>query len=138
MVTSSREFSDALKRLNANRRTAFVKGVRKAVAFVKLESQKKVPVDEGNLKASAYANVEHDKDKVSSEIGYTAKYASFVHEAPMKLKGQPRKTKLKSGRAKGKYWDPQATTTNKFLEKAINENLQRLLEIIKKVVSNAK
>jgi hypothetical protein len=100
------------------------KGVRLAVAFVKVEAQQRVPVDEGNLKASAYTDVKKTKGAVGGIVGFTANYAAAVHEKPMTLKGQKRKG------SKGNYWDPQGKATNKFLEKAVDENKTNILKII--------
>ncbi len=100
-----------------------VKGVRLATAHVKIESQKLVPVDEGNLKASAYTSVSVGSYGVAGEIGYTAEYAVYVHEAPMTLKGEERP-------GKGFFWDPQGTATNKFLENAFYGQEAVILKII--------
>lgn len=56
-------------------------------------------------------------------VGYTAKYAVFVHEnIEMKLKGKSRKGKHPDGRKrKGKYWDPQDKGRAKFLEQPARE-----------------
>ena len=69
-------------------------------------------------------------------MGYTTRYAIYVHEAPMKLKGIPRSAgggrdkktgRFKKGAKKGKYWDPQGIATNKFLEGPFRENRDAIL-----------
>jgi hypothetical protein len=74
-------------------------------------SQQRVPVDTGNLRASAYTQKSPDA-QLAVEVGYTATYAVFVHEnMEQKLKGKPRA----SGR--GVYWGPHGQP--KFLESAL-------------------
>jgi len=50
-------------------------------------------------------------------VGYTANYAVYVHEMPVKHRGKPRK----SGTGKGNYWDPPSKGQNKFLEQPARE-----------------
>lgn len=74
-------------------------------------SQQRVPVDTGNLRASAYTQRSPDV-QLAVEVGYTAAYALFVHEnVGQVLAGQPRA----SGR--GVYWGPHGQP--KFLESAL-------------------
>ena len=105
-----------------------VKGLRLATAYVKLETQKITPANEGNLKASAYTNVEKDKNFAVGEVGFTAEYAAAVHEKPMVNAGKKRTGKD----AKGKYWDPQGKGSNKFLEKTVDSNHDNILRILHK------
>lgn len=125
MQLDDSDFQKRFKKALGSMKNGAVKGIRLACAHVKLEAQKRVPVDEGNLKGSAYTSVSTSSRGVVGEIGFTANYATFVHEAPMKLKGQKRP-------GKGSFWDPQGTATNKFLEKAIDENQREIITIIQK------
>jgi len=87
------------------------RGVKLAALLLQRESQKLVPVDTGNLKASAFTRATGKGFGIEANVGYTAAYALYVHEnREMKLKGQPRS----SGR--GNYWDPQGRGQSKFLE----------------------
>ena len=79
------------------------------------------------LKNEATAGALADRQVVTA--GYTAEYSLWVHEAPMTLKGQPR-----AKPRKGKYWDPQGRATNKFLEKAARNNLEKINALITKVM----
>lgn len=76
------------------------------------------PADSGILRNSQYRTVTQRGKKVVAAIGYTARYAAWVHSAKGKLKGQPRA----SGR--GNYWDPDATP--QFLSKAGDENVAEI------------
>lgn len=90
------------------------------------ESQRLVPVETGNLKASAYTKVTRQGFQLTVQVGYTAAYASFVHEAVgMVLKGQPRP----SGR--GRFWDPQGIAQAKFLEEPARRLSPDLMRIIR-------
>lgn len=126
MPLDDTDFQKRLKLALGSMKNGAVKGIKLACAHVKLEAQKRTPVDEGNLKGSAYTSVSTSNRGVVGEIGFTSNYAVFVHEAPMKLKGLPRKG------SKGRYWDKQGSATNKFLEKAVDENQKEILTIIRK------
>ena len=82
------------------------------------------PMDTGTLVNSKFApQIDVKRGKVTGALGYTAAYAAAVHEAPGKLKGQPRahfgKTRdgvaFGGGTETGNYWDPNAEP--EFLKK---------------------
>lgn len=99
-------------------------GLKKAGLFLQRESQKLVPVDFGNLKASAFTRAQGSKTSPEVIVGYTAAYAPFVHEnVAMKLKGQARpKPHL------GVYWGPAGQA--KFLEQPARDNLKQITQIV--------
>ena len=102
------------------------RGLKKAGLLLQKESQKLVPVDLGNLKASAYTRSEGSGFGTVVYIGYTANYALYVHECVgMVLKGLPR-----TAPSKGFYWDPQGRAQAKFLE----EPFRRLEPDMKKIL----
>ena len=125
-MLDDKQFQANLKKALGDLKKGGIKGVRLAAAHLKLEAQKKVPVDEGNLKNSAYVAVSVGQQGTVAEVGFTAYYAIWVHEAPMTLKGLPRQGE----NAKGSYWDPQGTATNQFLLKAFQENHAKIKAII--------
>mgnify|MGYP000645025530 CR=1 FL=1 len=102
-----------LKNLNqqiSNIEGANEQGLLQAALLIKREAQEKTPVDTGNLKNSAYTDSEGGNNP-AAVIGYQASYAPFVHE------------------------DLEARHDNgeaKFLEKAVNENQDRIPEIIRR------
>jgi hypothetical protein len=106
---------ERVTRMNQLRR-----GLLRGALVLQRESQKMVPVDTGNLKASAFTRYELLRGEPSYLIGYTASYALFVHEAiGMKLKGEKRQPYYIDGQkrgGKGRYWDPQGQSGPKFLE----------------------
>lgn len=84
-----------------------------AALFIKAESQKICPVDTANLIGGAYADIiSETPNVVTSEIGYQAFYAPFVHEAPETTNWQ------------------KPAAENKFLEKALMRNEHRIMGII--------
>ena len=90
-------------------------------------SQKRVPVEYGKLRASAYTRKAMG-DPLAVEVGYSASYAVYVHEnMEQKLKGDPRPSGL------GHYCGPNGQS--KFLESAVRE-LEN--EIVKTVADHAK
>lgn len=97
------------------------------------------PIDTSNLVNSQYAPQIRIKDgHASGNIGYTAKYAFWVHEMSGKLKGQPRahfgKTgagvEFGGGSLQGTYWSPNAEPG--FLEKGFKEIIPSIPAILKR------
>lgn len=113
-------------------------GIALAGKFVEGEAKKLTPVDEGTLRLSAFSKSVGTKENPAVVIGNTAEYAAAVHEAPMTLKGQPRSNFGKTGggesfgggSGKGNYWDGGE---NKFLEKAVINNLSKIVNLIAKM-----
>lgn len=95
----------AERTLSAARRTAFTR----IGLIVKADAVKNAPVDTGNLRGSAFSEVQADKLVF---VGFTAKYAPWVHEnleANFK-KGGPR-----------------------FLARSVEQNRSRILKELAKV-----
>lgn len=104
--------------------SASLKGLLKAGLIVQADAQRTVPVEYGNLRASAYTR-RAQKDAKAVEIGFEAAYALFVHEnLEQKWKGRPRTSGL------GSYWGPKGTP--KFLEKALTKNKSVILDLLTK------
>jgi len=122
--------TDQLRRTQRDlrRKIAAIQGANErgllAAAFVVLaDSQKRVPVEFGNLRASGFARRHPTRDMVA-EAGYGAAYAFFVHEKiEEKLRGQPRPSGL------GTYWNPGES---KFLEKALAAKKRDVLKTIRR------
>ncbi len=101
-------------------------GIIKAALLLQRESQRLVPVETGNLKASAFTSVEGTGFSTKATVGFTAAYALYVHEAVgMVLKGVRRPSGL------GKYWDPQPPAQAKFLEEPSRRMAPQMLRIIR-------
>lgn len=97
----------------AVRRGSFAGGL-----VIQKASENNTPVEYGNLRGSAYTQ----RTALGAEVGHTSAYALFVHEnMEQKLKGEPRPSGL------GTYWNPGGP---KFLERAVNENEQEVVDIV--------
>lgn len=127
----------ALEDFNTRKRTARRMALTKIGLKIKGDSVRLTPVDTGNLRASAYIEVQGAE---SVRVGYTSAYAPFVHEmVEQKLKGQPRGDFGKTGdgeafgggSGKGAYWD---TGEPKFLEKAMKNNRRFVLQTLAKAL----
>lgn len=118
---------------NLNREVAGIKGrtmagLLEAGLLIQRSAQQKVPIDTGNLRASAYTR-RHESKSLAVVVGFTAAYAVFVHEnLEQKWKGKSRRT----GSKKGRYWDPQGRAGPKFLERAVRENTRQALAAIQR------
>lgn len=96
-----------------------------------------VPIDTGFLLNSAFGPVM--VGPAHGRVGYAAEYAKWVHDAPGKLKGQPRahfgKTRagveFGGGTQKGNYWDPAAEP--QFLAKGFAQIMPQVPNILKAV-----
>lgn len=105
-------------------------GLSKSGLFIKSEAVERAPVEFGNLRNSAFSQLSSMsfRGNQSVTIGFTADYAAYVHEAPMKLKGQPRAKRSGIKAGSGVYWQGGE---NKFLEKAVKLNIREIVDIIK-------
>lgn len=112
------------------------KALSAAARFIAGEAVALAPREFGVLRNSVFRDV---TPKVA-RVGFTAEYAGWVHEMPMKNKGKPRPLHYPSGTRRddgskreglpnGTFWDKGE---NKFLEKAMNRNFQTIIAIIKK------
>jgi len=127
------------------------RGLKKAGLLLQRASQKRVPVDFGVLKASAFTRATGIGYATVVTVGYTARYALEVHESVgMRMKGKPRRhttdayeQALQKAREAGvpppaakppgyggHYWDPQGKAEAKFLEKPMKELLPRMRAMI--------
>lgn len=91
-------------------------------------AQTMVPVDTSTLINSQYApQIEKTTVGMTGYIGYTAKYAGWVHEMPGKLKGLPR------ANGNGLYWSPEGEPM--FLTKGFQQLQPKIPAILKRVYS---
>lgn len=82
MIRNLAQVKAALRKAGAAKITQMGRGLFQAGLYLQAQSQKIVPVDYGILKASAFTRIEgQGTKKVNVIVGYTAKYAIFVHES---------------------------------------------------------
>lgn len=105
-------------------------------------AQTMVPVDTSALINSQYApQIEKTTVGMTGYIGYTAKYAGWVHEMPGKLKGLPRAhfgvtrdgVQFGGGTLQGNYWDPSGEPM--WLTKGFQQLQPKIPAILKRVYS---
>ena len=113
-VTGLNDVIKNLKREMGEIEGGTVQGLRKVGLFVENESNEIVPQDKGVLINSSFSNADIVNGVPVARIGYTAKYAPIVHEMPTSFN----------------YTKPG--TGPKFLEKAVKNNVQAILGIIRK------
>lgn len=89
-----------------------VKGLLAAGLFVENESNKTVPQDKGVLLGSSFTKPGSVGGNPIVNVGYTAKYAPFVHEMP----------------ASNNF--SKTGTGPKFLLNAVTQNISKILNII--------
>ncbi len=104
------------------------RGLKKAGLTLQRASMLLVPVEFGVLKASAFTRAVGTGYKTVVKVGYTARYAIYVHElVDMKLKREPR---VPNPPHKGNYWDPAGRGQAKFLEAPARSMKAQLRKII--------
>lgn len=125
-ITGVQEVVRNLKLATVGMAMGCSRGLRLAGLKLQRESQRLVPVNFGVLKASAFTRSSGAGFDTVVIVGYTARYALYVHElVQMKLKGQPRP------KGRGKYWDPQGRGQAKFLEEPARRMANELRNTIK-------
>lgn len=133
-MSAARSAMEGLEKVleNLNKEVAAIegrtmKGLLEGGLIVQGESQRRVPVEYGKMRASAYTRRAKDAEG-AVEVGYSAAYAVWVHEnLEQKLKGEPRPSGL------GKYWGPNGQP--KFLQTALEV---RADDLVKAVAKNVK
>ncbi len=125
------------------------RGLKKAGLFLLRESQKIVPVQTTNLRGSAFIRSFGSGTKTDVVIGYTAKYAAYVHEDLEKAhgtqfnikyadliatRGQRGKRRRKQGFMHRVESDPYFKRGEeqqaKFIERPARDNRDKLLNMI--------
>ena len=130
-------------------------GLRLAGLFLQRESQKIVPVQTGNLKNTAFTRKTGQRLMTDVTVGYTAKYATYVHEdldkahgrdfnikhadeianagkwsSSLKTKKTTFKPRLKQGTAAGGMFPRGENQQAKFLETPGKQKRLEMLAII--------
>jgi hypothetical protein len=114
------------------------RGIKKACLRLQRESMELVPIQFGNLRASAFARVEVVGTSIIGTVGYTADYALIVHENLNAAHGKAFNEKYadkiskkkKSPAARKLYFRPGPNQQAKFLETPARELQDVLANII--------
>lgn len=121
MKVINENLSKAIKGIEGD----ITKGLKVGLIEIQHDATLKAPVEFGTLRNSSFTDVVKTiTGKIKARVGFVAKYAPYVHEAPMTLEGVPRPSPHK-----GVYWQGGE---NKFLEKALKEGTPRLIATIKR------
>lgn len=104
--------------------TKAVRALKSATYIIRTESATLTPIDTSTLINSQFDTVEVSGTRVTGKVGYSAKYALYVHNASGKLAGKPRSN------GNGTYWSPGAEP--QFLTKAAQRTKDLVDSVIKK------
>jgi hypothetical protein len=97
-------------------------GLLEAGIQIQAVSDKRVPVEYGNLRGSSYTRFTPEDPNVV-EVGYGAAYAPFVHSFTREeLRGRRRPSGL------GTYWNPGRS---RFLQSSVEDNLFKIVDIVR-------
>lgn len=80
--------------------TKAVRAMKSATYIIRTESATLTPIDTSTLINSQFDTVEVSGTRITGKVGYSAKYALYVHNASGKLTGKPRSN------GNGTYWSP--------------------------------
>ena len=124
----SREFDKKLQEFaDKGLLEAVQKGLEKACVIVEVSAKENCPVDDGVLRAS----ITHDVEGTEGYIGTNVEYAPYVHQGTgiYAVKGDGRKEVPWSYQdAEGKWHTTKGQKPNPFLQKAIDENQDKVLK----------
>ncbi len=101
-----------------------VRAIKSATYIIRTESATLTPIDTSTLINSQFDTVEVNGTRITGRVGYSAKYALYVHNASGKLSGKPRSN------GNGTYWSPGAEP--QFLTKAAQRTKDLVDSVIKK------
>jgi hypothetical protein len=131
-VTGVNKVIAKLKAADKTMQVGFMKNLYTAGLFLQRESQKIVPIDKTNLKGSAFTRLIKKGWASDCIVGYTSKYAIYVHENLDAAHGAAYNIKYAKQIAnnlkgfKKKKPEEQA----KFLEKPFREKRKQILTIL--------
>lgn len=120
-----------LKAVFDRHRKGFARGIKKGGLLVQRDSQLIVPVDQGNLKASAYTRAEGEGFYTVVYVGYTADYAIYVHEDLELRHGEDYNAWHGEEIAAGLLSPRGPGQQAKFLERPFREDRQQIINMIK-------
>lgn len=101
-----------------------VRAIKSANYIIRTEAAVLTPIDTSTLINSQFDVVEINGTRITGKVGYTARYAYYVHEASGKLMGKPR------ANGNGLYWNPDGEP--KFLELAGRNTKELVYRTIRK------
>ena len=104
--------------------TKAVRALKSATYIIRTESATLTPIDTSTLINSQFDTVEVSGTRITGKVGYSAKYALYVHNASGKLAGKPRSN------GNGTYWSPGGEP--QFLTKAAQRTKDLVDSVIKK------
>lgn len=104
--------------------TKAVRALKSATYIIRTESATLTPIDTSTLINSQFDTVEVNGTRITGKVGYSAKYALYVHNASGKLSGKPRSN------GNGTYWSPGGEP--QFLTKAAQRTKDLVDSVIKK------
>lgn len=104
--------------------TKAVRALKSATYIIRTESATLTPIDTSTLINSQFDTVEVNGTRITGKVGYSAKYALYVHNASGKLAGKPRSN------GNGTYWSPGGEP--QFLTKAAQRTKDLIDGVIKK------
>lgn len=111
------------------------KGMEKALIMIEFDAKQNCPVDTGHLRASIAHKVEENESQVVGSIGSTLEYAPYVHQGTgiYAVNGDGRKDVPWKYRDKltGEWHNSSGQKPNPFLQKAIDNNKDKIGEIFK-------
>ena len=104
--------------------TKAVRALKSATYIIRTESAALTPIDTSTLINSQFDTVEVSGTRITGKVGYSAKYALYVHNASGKLTGKPRSN------GNGTYWSPGGEP--QFLTKGARRTKDLVDGVIKK------
>lgn len=114
---------------------ALKEGLEAAGQLVENEAKHNCPVDDGQLRASITHQI--TEDLASVEIGSNLEYAPYVHQGTgiFAVEGDGRKeVPWRYQDAKGQWHSTKGQKPNPFLQKAVDENRDKLVKLFENLL----
>lgn len=109
--------------------------LEKSCLIVESDAKEECPVDDGQLRQS----ITHEVYDYEGAVGTNVEYAPYVHQGTgiYAVKGDGRKTRWSYKDSKGKWHSTIGQKPNPFLERALSNNKDNILDIFKKEIKEA-
>ena len=129
------EFIKSLEKATLKIVEETAKNMQKAVKHLEGEAVKEAPIDEGQLRASMFSDVEFDDKAITGYVANSVHYAPYVHNGTgiYAKDGNGRKTPWRYTVKRGKYAGTHWTVGQKpkpFLENAKQKNIDKIEQML--------
>lgn len=128
--------NELINRLRNINQEAVNRGLDKSGLLVEGTAKELCPVDDGQLRQSINSKVISNKN---AAVGTNVEYAPYVHQGTgiYAVNGDGRQTPWSYKDAEGKWHTTRGQQPNPFLERALDQNREKIIEIFQQEIRRA-